>query len=106
MAITTSRVRRPVVVVDSQTPPPAPALWRPQDGSSEWPPRPQRLRYLARRPDRRGDVAITGEGSSFNDSSAAGAAWVVIRRCAGSAKSIVNSDASSLLYRSTEDHHL
>ena len=37
-------------------------------------------------------------GASFSDSSVAAAAWWVAGRCAGSIKSIVTSDASSLLY--------
>jgi len=60
----------------------------------------------------RGEGALTvvvhrgAAGSSFNDSPAAAAVWVVAGRCTGSAKSIVNGDASSLLYRPAEDHHL
>jgi len=34
------------------------------------------------------------------------AAWVVAGWCADSNRSILNSDASSLLYRPAEDHHL
>jgi len=45
-------------------------------------------------------------GFSFNDSSVAAAAWVDAGWFAGSAKSIVNSDASSLFYRQAEDNHL
>ena len=101
MATSKSKVRWPPA--DLQTPPAA-ALRRLQDGGGERPHRPRRCGSewhsggLARW--RCVDCCRASEHRQLQ------LQWLIGGRCAASADVIVNSDASSLLYRPAEDHHL